>query len=320
MKAIVYRRYGSPDVLRLEEIPTPTPADNEVLLQVRAASVNPLDWHFLRGLPYGIRFMTGLSKPKIPYLGVDVAGRVEAVGSRVTAFQPGDEVLGMSHGAFAEFVCTNKVVLKPKTVTFDLAASVPVAAFTALQSLRDKAGLHPGQRVLINGASGGVGTFAVQIAKALGAEVTGVCSERNVDLVRSIGADHVIDYTRQNFTQSSERYDVLLDCIGNHSLTACRRVLQPRGTYIMVGAPTGRWIAPLDRSIRMRMLAPLVRQKLCGVLARWSDTDLTWLASLLASGKIRPVIDRSYPLPEVPEAIRYLEQGHVRGKLIIALP
>lgn len=320
MQAIVYRRYGSPDVLRLEDVPPPVPADNEVLIRVRAASVNPLDWHFLRGTPYGFRWVTGLRRPKVPRLGVDVAGWVEAVGKSVRVFQLGDEVFGMCRGAFAEFVCTANAVLKPKTVTFELAAATPVAAFTALQALRDKAQIQPGQKVLINGASGGVGTFAVQIAKVLGAEVTGVCSGRNVDLVRSTGADHVIDYTREDFTERPERYDALLDCAGSHSIAASRRVLHPTGTYVMVGGTPGRWIAPMDRSIRMRALAPFLPQKMVGIFARWSSRDLTWIAGLLASGKVRPVIERSYSLAEVPAAIRYVEEGHARGKVLIVLP
>jgi len=319
MQAIVYRRYGPPETLRLEEVPQPVPAAGQVLIRVRAASVNPIDWHFLRGSPYGIRFMTGLTRPKNPILGMDLAGRVESVGSGITGFLPGDEVFGMAQGAFAEFAATANVVLKPKTVTFEMAAAVPIAAFTALQALRNKAPVQPGQKVLVNGAAGGVGTFAVQIAKVLGAEVTGVCSTRNLDLVRSIGADRVIDYTRQDFTHGPGRYDVLLDCIGNHSLRASLHALEPRGIYLMIGAPTGRWIAPVDRSLRMRALSPFVRPSLLGVLARWSAADLTWLAGHVATAGIKPVLDRSWPLAEVPEAIRYLEQGHARGKVIVTV-
>ncbi|HEX4037206.1 MAG TPA: NAD(P)-dependent alcohol dehydrogenase [Acidobacteriaceae bacterium] len=319
MQAIVYRRYGPPETLRLEEVPTPVPAADQILIRVRAASVNPIDWHFLRGAPYGIRFMTGLTHPKIPFLGMDLAGRIEAVGGSVSGFQPGDEVFGMAQGAFAEFAATANVILKPKSVTFEMAAAVPVAAFTALQALRDKGQIQAGQKVLVNGAAGGVGTFAVQIAKVLGAEVTGVCSTRNLDLVLSTGAAHVVDYTQQDFTRGPERYDVLLDCIGNHSLTDSLRALSGRCVYVMVGAPAGRWIAPVDRSLRMRMLSPFKRPKLLGVLARWSAPDLTWLAGHIATGRIKPVLDRTYPLAEVPEAIRYLEQGHARGKVIITV-
>lgn len=320
MQAIVCRRYGPPETLRLEDVPAPVPAAGQVRIRVRAASVNPIDWHFLRGSPFGIRFMTGLTRPKNELVGMDLAGRVDSLGPGVTGFLPGDEVFGMARGAFAELACTANLVLKPKTMTFEAAASVPIAAFTALQSLRDKAHLQPGQKVLVNGAAGGVGTFAVQIARVLGAEVTGVCSTRNLDLVRSIGADHLIDYTEQDFTRSSGRYDVLLDCIGNHSLTQSLRALAPRGVYVMVGAPSGRWIAPVDRSLRMKILSPFARQKLTGVLARWSALDLTWLGSHIAAEKITPVLDRTYPLAEVPAAIAYLEQGHARGKVIVTMP
>lgn len=321
MQAIVYREYGSPDVLHLEELPKPVPGPDEVLLKVRAASVNPIDWHFLRGSPYGFRFMSGLRKPKGPQLGIDVAGTVEAAGANVTQFKPGDEVFGACRAAFAEYACAPVSTLAPKppALTFEQAASAVVAGFTALQSLRDKAHLQAGQKVLINGASGGVGTFAVQIARHFGAEVTGICSTKNLDLVRSIGADRVIDYTQEDFTQSLQRYDVFLDCIGNHSVSACRRVLTPTGTYIMVGAPSGKWIAPMDRSIRMHALSPFVRQSLVVIVARTNQPDLVFLAGLMASGEVAPVIDRSYCLAEVPDAIRYLETGHARGKVVIVV-
>ena len=321
MQAIVYRRYGPPEVLTVEEVEKPVPAENEVLLKVRAAALNPLDWHFLRGSPYGMRFMSGLAKPKIQSFGIDVAGEVEALGSGVMLFQPGDEVFGSCRGACAEFACTAETNLarKPANVSFEQAASVPVAAYTALQALRDKAHLQPGQKLLINGAAGGVGTFAVQIARWMGAQVTGVCSARNVDLVRSLGAHQVIDYAREDFTEGAQRYDVLLDCIGNHSIAASRRVLSRGGIYIMVGAPSGRWVAPMDRSIAMRMLAPFVSQKLVGILAHWSQSDLALMSDLMASGKVTPVIDRSYSLRQVPDAIRYLEGGHARGKVVIAV-
>ena len=240
MKAAVYRRYGSPDVVRIEDVGKPVPKDNEVLIEVRAASVNPLDWHTMRGTPYFIRMMTGLRRPKIARLGVDVAGQVEAVGSNVTRFKPGDPVFGACSGAFAEYVCTRESALaaKPDNVTFEQAAAVPVAALTALQSLRDKGKIQPGQKVLINGAAGGVGTFAVQIARSFGADVTGVCSTRNVDMVRSIGADRAVDYTQEDFTRSGQRYDLILDLVGNHSLLACRRALNPKGTYVAAGGST----------------------------------------------------------------------------------
>jgi NADPH:quinone reductase-like Zn-dependent oxidoreductase len=322
MKAIVYHSYGSPDVLKCEEIEKPTAGDNEVLIKVRAASVNPLDWHFMRGTPYFVRIPAGLRKPKITRLGVDVAGQVEAVGRNVTQFKPGDEVFGSCRGAFAEYACTSEsaLAMKPNNVTFEQAASVPLAALTALQGLRDKGQIQPGQKVLINGAAGGVGTFAVQIAKSFGAEVTGVCSTRNVEMVRSLGADRVIDYTQEDFTKSGQRYDLIFDCVGNHSLSACRRVLNPKGIYIAVGGPSGRWmIGSLARAITAPVLSRFVGQKLFMVLARRSKEDLTIMRELMESGKITPVIDRCYTLSEVPEAIRYLEEGHARGKVIITL-
>jgi NADPH:quinone reductase-like Zn-dependent oxidoreductase len=322
MKAIVYRNYGSPDVLRFEEIEKPIAGDNEVLIKVRAASVNPLDWHFMRGLPYLVRLIAGVSKPKVTGLGVDVAGQVEAVGGRVTQFKPGDEVFGSCRGAFAEYVCTSesKLVLKPDNVAFEQAASVPVAAFTALQGLRDKGHIRPRQKVLINGAAGGVGTFAVQIARSFGAEVTGVCSTRNVDMVRSIGADQVIDYSREDFTKSGQRYDLLFDLVGNHSLSGCRRVLNPTGILIMAGGSADRWmIGTLARSIQALWLSWFGSQKLVGILAKASKEDLVIMRDLMAAGKVAPVIDRRYRLSEVPEAIRYLEEGHARGKVVITL-
>jgi NADPH:quinone reductase-like Zn-dependent oxidoreductase len=324
MKATVYHRYGSPDVLKYEEIEKPIPGDDEVLIKVRAASVNPLDWHFMRGTPYPIRMMTGLRKPKIR-LGSDVAGQVEAVGRNVTQFKPGDEVFGACRGAFAEYVCTSEsaVVMKPKNLTFEQAASVPVAGYTALQALRDKGRIQAGQagqKVLINGAAGGVGTFAVQIAKSFGADVSGVCSTRNVDMVRSIGADRVIDYTQEDFTKSGQRYDLILDCIGNHSLSAIRRALNPRGICIMVGGPSDRWmIGPMVTLIKALVWSRFSSRKLLMILAKESKEDLTILRELMEAGKVTPVIDRRYRLSEVPEAIRYLEEGHARGKVVITL-
>ena len=319
MKAIVYCDYGSPDVLKLEDIAKPTPADNQVLIKVRAAAANPLDWHYMRGTPYIMRAGSGLRKPKVTRLGVDVAGQVEAVGRNVTQFKPGDEVFGTGRGAFAEYVLAseNKVVLTPANLTFEQAAAVPVAALTALQGLRDKGKIQPGQKVLINGASGGVGTFAVQIAKSFGAHVTGVCSTRNVDLVRSIGADQVIDYTKEDFTQGEQRYDLILDMVGNHSLSAYRRVLKPKGKYIMVGGPSGRWFAPLDRVVKAHVLSWFVSQEMRMMLAEINKEDLTILRDLMEAGKVTSVIDRRYGLSEVPEAIAYLETGRARGKVII---
>jgi len=320
MKAIVYHNYGSPDVLKLEEVEKPTPTDDEALIKVRAASVNPLDWRLMRGKPYIARIAFGLPRPKTTRPGVDVAGQVETVGRNVTQFKPGDEVFGGCRGAFAEYVCTpeSALVTKPGNVTFEQAASVPVAAYTALQGLRDKGHVQPGQKVLINGAAGGVGTFAVQIAKSFGTDVTGVCSTRNVDMVRSIGADRVIDYTQEDFTRSGQRYDVILDCVGNRSLSACRRVLDPNGVCVMAGASKETGIF-LTRVLEVLLLLPFMRQKFVMFVARRSKEDLTILRELMQAGKVKPVIDRRYRLSEVPEAIRYLEEGHARGKVVITL-
>ena len=323
MKAAIYTRYGSPDVVQITEVEKPVPKDDEVLIIVRAASVNPLDWHFMRGTPYLVRMMAGLGKPKDTRLGVDVAGQVEAVGKNVTQFKAGDEVFGTCRGAFAEYACTpeSKLFAKPDNVTFEQAASVPVAAFTALQGLRDTGQIQSGQKVLINGAAGGVGTFAVQIAKCFGCDVTGVCSARNVDLVRSIGADRVIDYTQENFTKSGKRYDLFFDAVGNHSLLACRRVLNPKGIHVPAGGSPGRWmIGPLARSLAALVLSWFASNKLVPFfLAKANQADLAIMHDLMKSGRITPVVDRTYKLNEVPEAIRYLEQGHARGKVVITL-
>jgi len=322
MKAIVYRCYGSPDVLEYEDIEKPAPADNEVLVRVKAASVNPLDWHYMRGSPYLMRLGTGLGAPDNSRLGVDFAGTVETVGTNVTRFKPGDNVFGGRNGAFAEYVLIPEdraLALKPANITFEQAASVPIAAITALQALRDKGRIKPGQKVLINGASGGVGTFAVQIAKSFGAEVTGVCSTRNLEMVRSIGADHVIDYTREDYTESGQHYDLIIDNVGNHSLTANRRVLTPEGILVMIGGPKGNWLAPLMAPVKALMLSPFVGQELILLLARMNEEDLAILGDLMKTGKVTPVIDRRYPLSEVAEAIRYSEKGHARGKIIVNL-
>jgi len=325
MKAIVYCEYGVPN-LKFQEIEKPTPADDQVLVKVRAASVNPLDWHFIEGTPYVMRAMgVGLRKPKDTRLGVDFAGTVEGVGEKVTKFKPGDDVFGGRDGAFAEYVCVREaraVALKPANITFEQAASVPIAGVTALQGLRDKGKVQPGQRVLINGASGGVGTFAVQIAKSMGADVTGVCSTRNVDMVRSLGADHVIDYTKEDFIKSAQRYDVMYDTVGNRSLLECRRVLTPKGKAVMIGGggPGDQGlIGPLVGPIKLLMLSPFVSQEMGTFLAELNQKDLTALADLMQSGKVTPVIDKRYKLSELPQAIEYLEQGHARGKVIIAV-
>ncbi len=322
MKAIVYRCYGSPDVLKFEDIEKPTPADDEVLVKVHAASVNPLDWHYMRGSPYIMRFGTGLGAPNDASMGVDFAGTVEAVGENVKQFKRGDEVFGGRGGAFAEYVTVPEdraLVLKPSNMTFEQAASVPIAAITALQALRDKGKIKPGQKVLINGASGGVGTFAVQIAKSFGAEVTGVCSTRNVEMVRSIGADHVIDYKQEDYTTSGQRYDLIIDNVGNHSLLANKRVLNSNGILVIVGGSKGNWLGPLMRPINALILSPFVDQEFVLLLAKMRKDDLAILGDLMQAGKMTPVIDRRYHLSEVPEAIRYSEEGHARGKIIIAL-
>jgi len=321
MKAIAYHNYGSPDVLKCEEIEKPTAGDDEVLIRVRAAAANPLDWHYMKGMPYILRIGAGLRKPKEPRLGVDVAGLVEAVGRNVTRFKPGDKVFGSCRGAFAEYACTSesRVVMKSDNVTFEQAACLNVAALTALQALRDRGKIQPGHKVLINGAAGGVGTFAVQIARSFGAEVTGVCSSRNVEMVRSIGADRVIDYTQEDFTNRGQRYDVILDSVGNHSLLAFRRVLNPKGIYIQVGGPDYRWIGPLVRVITALVLSMFVRQSLGVFLTRSKKEDLSIMHQLMEDGKVKPVIDKRYGLIEVPEAIRYLAEGHARGKVVITL-
>jgi NADPH:quinone reductase-like Zn-dependent oxidoreductase len=322
MKAIVYRCYGSPDVLKLEDVEKPTAADDEVLVKVHAASVNPLDWHYMRGSPYFMRLSTGLGAPSNTSMGVDFAGTVEAVGRNVKRFKPGDEVFGGASGAFAEYLTVREdraLALKPANMTFDQAASVPVAAITALQALRDKGQIKPGHKVLINGASGGVGTFAVQIAKSFGAEVTGVCSTRNVDMVRSIGADHVIDYTQEDYTKSGQRYDLIIDNVGNHSLLANRRVLEPNGIFVIVGGPKGNWLRPVINPIKALVLSPFVGQEFGMMLARLRKDDLAILGDLMRAGKVTPVIDRRYRLSEVAAAIRYSEKGHARGKIVIDL-
>jgi len=325
MKAIVYCDYGLKN-LKLQDIEKPTPADDQLLVRVRAASVNPYDWHFVEGTPYVMRAMgVGLRKPKDIRLGVDFAGTVEAVGKNVTQFKPGDEVFGGRGGAFAEYVCpraTRAVALKPANVTFEQAASVNIAGITALQALRDKGKVQPGQKVLINGASGGVGTFAVQIAKSLGADVTGVCSTRNVDLVKSLGADHVIDYTKEDFTKSGERYDVMLDNVGNRTLSECKSILTPQGKYVLIGgggASEQGLLGGLGKALWAMLFSKFVNQQMGMMMADANQKDLTILADMMQAGTIKPVIDRTYKLDQLPDAIRYLEQGHARGKVIITV-
>ncbi|MEV6653227.1 NAD(P)-dependent alcohol dehydrogenase [Streptomyces sp. NPDC051219] len=324
MKAIVQDRYGSPDVLEFREVDKPVVADHEVLVRVRAAAVNARDWHLMRGDPYLARLVLGFSGPKAKIRGTDFAGRVEAVGKAVNRFRPGDEVFGEADGAFAEYVCASDDVLerKPANLTFEQAAAVPLAGNTALMGLRDLGRVEPGQKVLVNGASGGVGTFAVQIAKAFGAEVTGVCSTRNMDLVRSMGADHVIDYTRDDFTRNGRRYDVVLDLVGNRSLTECRRALTPEGTLVLSGGGVsegGSLVGPMGLILRGQVLSRFVSQRLLVLTATPNKENLAALRELVEPGKVTPVIDRTYPLSEAPEAIRYLEVEHARAKVVITV-
>ncbi len=320
MKAIVQMRYGSPDVLQLKDIDKPVVKDDEVLVRVRATAVNIGDWHLLRGMPYVMRLVAGLRKPRRDVPGLDVAGEVEVTGKNVKRFRPGDQVFGWCKGAFAEYALAaeSNLLPKPANLTFEQSAAVGDSAFTALNAVRDQGKVQPGHRVLINGASGGVGTFAVQIAKAFGAHVTGVCSTRNVDMVRSIGADEVIDYTKADFTKTGQHYDVMLDLVGNCSLSDCRRVLTPRGTYVVVGVrDMGRWFG-LGRQTRALMLSPFVSQRVRVFIVRHNTEDLAVLKKLVETGQVTPVIDRQYTLSEVPEALRFLGEGHSRGKIVIA--
>jgi len=321
MKAVVFRCYGSPHVLKVEEVAKPVPKDDELLVKVHAAAVNPLDWHYMRGEPYVMRLSSGIGAPKDIRSGVDFAGTVEAVGKDVTRFKAGDEVFGGRSGALAEYITireTSAVVHKPANVSFEQAAAVPIAGVTALQALRDMGQLKGGQKVLINGASGGVGTFAVQIAKSLGAEVTGVCSTRNAELVRSLGADHVIDYTKQDFTEGTEKYDIIVDNIGNHSLRKAARVLKPSGIFVIVGAKSDDpWLGPAWQPVKAALLEPTVDQKFAMILARLDAADLGVIAGLMQAGKVTSVIDRSYPLAQAANAMAYLEEGRARGKVIV---
>jgi NADPH:quinone reductase-like Zn-dependent oxidoreductase len=323
MKAIVRDTYGSADVLELREIDIPEFADEEVLVRVHAAGVGRDVWHVMTGLPYPIRLAGyGFRAPKNPVIGSDMAGIVEAVGKNVTRFQPGDEVFGIGKGSYAEYVCAreDKLAPKPTNLTFEQAAVLAIMGSTALQALRDHGKVRQGQEVLVIGASGGVGTYAVQIAKAFGANVTGVCSTAKVEMVRSIGADHVIDYTQEDFAEGDQRYDVILDIGGNSTLSHLRRALASRGTLVIVGGEGGgRWLGGTDRQLRAMMLSPFVGQKLGTFVNKENHEDMLVLKGLIESGKVTPIIDRTYPLAEVPEAIRYLEEGHARGKVVISV-
>ncbi|WP_410605611.1 NAD(P)-dependent alcohol dehydrogenase [Amycolatopsis sp. lyj-90] len=320
MKAIVQHEYGTTEVLKLIELPDPEPGPDGVVVRIRAAAVDPGVWHLMEGTPYLVRLMGfGVRRPKAPVRGLDFAGFVHAVGGDVTRFQPGDEVFGTCQGSFAEYALTtvDKLARKPGRLGFEEAATVPISAFTALQALRDKGKVAPRHKVLIIGAGGGVGTFAVQIAKAFGAEVDGVCGPGKVDLVRSLGADRVFDYTREDFGGG---YDLILDTAGNRSLTSLRKALTPRGTLVIVGGEgDGRWIGPVGRNLRALLLGPFVKQKLLGLFSTENQDDLQTLRALIEAEKLTPVIDRSYSLAEVPEAIRYASEGHTRGKVVITI-
>jgi NADPH:quinone reductase-like Zn-dependent oxidoreductase len=322
MKAIVYCDYGPPDVLRLEDVEKPIPAPDQILVRVHAAAANPLDWHYIRGTPYVMRLMAGLRKPAEIRIGADYAGTVEAVGSDVTNFKPGDEVFGVRTGAFAEYVVARAaggLTLKPPGVSFEDAAAVPVAASTAYQALK-QGGVGPGDRILVNGASGGVGTYMIQLAKTMGAHVTGVCSTRNVALVRSLGADHVIDYKKENYTEQQHEYDVIIDNVGNHGLLANRRALKDDGKFVLIGGggpEEGQWIGPMIAPVKALILSPFISQEMGSMLAEVKPEELAEIGQLIAAGRVRSVIDRRFSLAEVPDAIRYLETGRARGKVII---
>jgi NADPH:quinone reductase-like Zn-dependent oxidoreductase len=325
MKAIVQDRYGGPDVLEFSDIDQPMPNDNQVLVQVQAAGLHRGDWHVMTGLPYLIRLVVpdlGLAKPKVPVRGMDLAGRVEAVGPNVTRFQPGDEVFGWADGAFAEYAAApeDQFAPKPANLSFEQAAAVPTSGFAALQGLRDSGEVQPGQQVLIIGAAGAVGLFAVQLAKTFGAQVTGVAGTTQLDLVRSVGADEVIDYTRDDVTDGTRRWDLILDTAGHHSLSHLRRALTPKGTLVIVGSEgRGRWLGGFDRSLRAPLLARLVGQRLRMLASKPGQQDLQTLRELLEAGQLTPVIDRTYPLGDVPEAMRQMVEGHTLGKLVITV-
>lgn len=322
MKAVVYRCYGGPEVLEYADVAMPVPTEDEVLVKIHAAGVNPLDWHYMRGSPFVMRLMVGIGAPKDSSMGRDFAGMVEAVGKNVTRFKAGDRVYGGANGAFAEYVArreTGSISLMPDNISFEEAAAVPVAAITALQALRDSGQLQAGQKVLINGASGGVGTYAVQIAKSMGAEVHGVNSTRNVELVMGLGADHVFDYKKENYTESEERYDLILDMVGNHSLLDNSRVMKPTGRLVQVGGPSGDWVGPFRGAIEALLVAPFMEQEVVSVMAQLNGDDLAKLAALMAEGKITSRIDKRFPLADTAQAIAYSETGRARGKIIIAI-
>lgn len=323
MKAAIYRCYGSPDAVEIVDVEKPVPAAGEVLVKIHFASVNPLDWHYLRGSPYFMRLEAGIGAPDDIRLGVDFSGVVEAVGENVRRFEPGDAVFGGRTGAFAEYLVvpeSRAIVHKPDRLTFEEAAAVPIAALTALQALRDKGNVRAGQTVLINGASGGVGTFAVQIAHSYGAEVTGVCSTRNIDLVRSLGADHVIDYTTDDYTTLGKRYDVIIDMVGNHSPSENRKAMQPGGTLVIVGGAKGDWIAPIMQPLKSMVYGRFVDEEFKLLLASMDHDDLEILARLMKQGEVTPVVGSRYPFAELADALRYSEEGHARGKIVVSMP
>jgi len=321
MKAITRTEYGPAESLRFEEVPMPEVDDTDVLVKVHASSVNAFDWHFVRGEPYLVRVNAGYRRPKNHAMGIDAAGTVTAVGAKVTRFQPGDSVFGLAMGAFAEYAVAaeKRLAAKPDELTFESAATLPCAGVTALQALRDKGKVGPGMSVLVNGAAGGVGSYAVQIAKSLGAEVTGVCSTRNVDLVKSIGASEVVDYSRDDFARQSHKYDVVFDAVGNRSLRDLRRALKPRGTLVVAGGAKGKWLRPMALLLQVTVVSPFVSQQLRGVMANVTAEDLETLATLVTTGDVVPVIDRTYSLSDAPKAVGYVEEGHARGKVIITV-
>jgi NADPH:quinone reductase-like Zn-dependent oxidoreductase len=324
IKAVVYREYGGPAVLKLEDVAKPAPAADELLIRVYDAALNPLDFHYMRGSPYIVRLQFGMGAPKRNRIGEDFSGTVDAVGARVRKFKPGDAIFGTADGALGQYVTSTEVglALKPANISFEQAAAVPIAGLTALQGLRDYAHVQPGQKVLVNGASGGVGTFAVQLARIFGAEVTGVCSTRNLDLVRSIGANHVIDYTREDFTRGNQRYDVIFDAVGNHSARDYDRILTPKGVAVLVGAGPSfePWLGPLEGMIKVDLMSPFLHHRFMSFIADANRTeDLVTLGDLMRAGKLVPVIDRIYQLRDSAAAMKYLEQGHARGKVIVAI-